>query len=187
MFSKYRKELLIRPGMFHIYNRGNNGDKTFFYPCNYNFFLDRLSHFLSGEFEVYSYCLMENHFHILGRVVGNNCIKGFRKMFQSYAMSVNRQTGHTGSVFEKTYCRLPVTTETHLRRLFGYINTNPRRHGLTTGYELYPYSSYQPIVHAHQGIVNVDYVYDYFGGLRPFLSFIEGYAATIGMEEDPFQ
>lgn len=53
---------------YHIYNRGNNGDNIFYTPENYEYFLKRFDYYLSDYLEVYAYCLLPNHFHLLVRV-----------------------------------------------------------------------------------------------------------------------
>jgi len=53
---------------YHIFNRGNNGILLFYKPENYLFFLRRLDEYLSPYVEVYAFCLMPNHFHLLVRV-----------------------------------------------------------------------------------------------------------------------
>ncbi len=53
---------------YHIYNRGNNGDKLFFIKENYGYFLRKYDEYLSLYLETYCYCLLSNHFHFLVRV-----------------------------------------------------------------------------------------------------------------------
>jgi len=50
---------------YHIYNRGINGEDIFKEERNYAYFLEKLTQFLIPSIEVYSYCLLKNHFHIL--------------------------------------------------------------------------------------------------------------------------
>ena len=46
---------------YHIYNRGNNGEKIFYSPANYTFFLKRFAHYFSDSAEALAYCLLPNH------------------------------------------------------------------------------------------------------------------------------
>ncbi|OGU37053.1 MAG: hypothetical protein A2315_11385 [Ignavibacteria bacterium RIFOXYB2_FULL_35_12] len=45
---------------YHIYNRGNNGEKIFYTSENYMFFLKRYDHYLSEFADTYAYCLLPN-------------------------------------------------------------------------------------------------------------------------------
>ncbi len=50
---------------YHIYNRGNEKRNIFFNPDNYRFFLKRYGEYMSPYFDTYTYCLLQNHFHLL--------------------------------------------------------------------------------------------------------------------------
>lgn len=54
----------IESGYFyHIYNRGNNGQKIFFERENYLFFLRKMKKYISAYASIVAWCLMPNHFH----------------------------------------------------------------------------------------------------------------------------
>ena len=50
---------------FHLYNRGNNFEAIFKEPANYTHFLNLIEKFLLKVADIYSYCLLPNHFHII--------------------------------------------------------------------------------------------------------------------------
>ncbi|MCB0410774.1 MAG: transposase, partial [Flavobacteriales bacterium] len=50
---------------YHIYNRANGFENLFVNEGNYNFFLEKVKHHLSPILNIYAYCLMPNHFHLL--------------------------------------------------------------------------------------------------------------------------
>ena len=50
---------------FHIYNRGIDGCKIFFQERNYVYFLRKFDQYLSDYLDIYAYCLLGNHFHLL--------------------------------------------------------------------------------------------------------------------------
>jgi len=53
---------------YHIYNRGINGELIFKSDRNYSFFLNKVVEFLTPVCDVYAYCLMPNHFHLLVKI-----------------------------------------------------------------------------------------------------------------------
>ncbi len=56
-------------GIYHIYNRGNNRRALFREGKDFNAFRDLwLSVKLRYEFDIYHYCWMSNHYHVLLRV-----------------------------------------------------------------------------------------------------------------------
>lgn len=59
----------LEPGFFyHIFNRGINGGKVFLNDDNRLFFLRKVSLYLLPVAELYAYCLMPNHFHLMIRI-----------------------------------------------------------------------------------------------------------------------
>ncbi len=69
MRSKYLQPL--HSGcMYHVYNRGNNKEKIFLEPTNYQYFLSKVQEYIAPIASVYAYCLMPNHFHLLIRFKG---------------------------------------------------------------------------------------------------------------------
>jgi putative transposase len=58
--------LTLRPDCFyHIFNQGNNGQKIFYKEENFYFFLKKFAYYLTNYLDLYAYCLMTNHFHML--------------------------------------------------------------------------------------------------------------------------
>ena len=158
------KEIPLEEGKFyHVYNRGNNRDNLFYKKENYNYFLRKYDEYLSDYIETYAYCLLPNHFHLLisvkeqakippfqkvesFRKVESLVSLQFRKFFTCYSMSINKQEGRVGSLFQKNYKRIQITTSNYLTNLVFYIHANPQLHGLTDDFRMYPWSSYNGIL-----------------------------------------
>ncbi|TVR29552.1 MAG: hypothetical protein EA390_09600 [Balneolaceae bacterium] len=54
--------------IYHVYNHGNGDDLIFRVDENYRFFLERFKFYITHIADIYSYCLMPNHFHFLVRI-----------------------------------------------------------------------------------------------------------------------
>ncbi len=54
-------------GLFY-HNRGNNRGPIFTEERNYYYFLDLMRKYLLPILDLYAYCLLPNHFHLLIRV-----------------------------------------------------------------------------------------------------------------------
>ncbi len=52
---------------YHIYNRANGDEKIFKSEENYRFFLEKFQFYIVPIADVFSFCLMPNHFHFLVR------------------------------------------------------------------------------------------------------------------------
>lgn len=59
---------LIHGQYYHIFNRGNGGEKLFREDRNYPYFLGLCAKYVEPVTETYAYCLMPNHFHFLVRI-----------------------------------------------------------------------------------------------------------------------
>lgn len=51
--------------IYHIYNQGNNGQKIFFGRENYLFFLRKMRIYILPYTDIFAWCLMPNHFHLM--------------------------------------------------------------------------------------------------------------------------
>jgi REP element-mobilizing transposase RayT len=132
---------------YHVYNRGNNGEKIFYSTDNYLFFLKRYSQYLSDSVDTLAYCFLQNHFHLLIRVKNKNLISyNFRIFLLSYSKAINNQTGRTGSLFQKRYKRTIIEDKSSICRAMLYIHSNPLHHKIVRNFMNYPYSSYKSIL-----------------------------------------
>ena len=59
---------LLYDTYYHIYNRGVNGENIFVEERNYDLFLRLYEKHLSMVTDLFSYCLLKNHFHVLVRI-----------------------------------------------------------------------------------------------------------------------
>ena len=152
----------IEEGYFyHIYNRGNNSEKIFFSEENYAYFLKLLTKYIFPVADIYAYCLLNNHFHILVRIKEKNEIeinklkfstvekpkevsasRQFSHFLNAYSQAVNKKYAGTGSLFEKRFERKRISDNHYLRQVILYINTNPLKHNLVEKPKDYKWSSY---------------------------------------------
>ncbi len=57
-------ELLEPDRIYHIYNRGINGENIFKEERNYRYFLEKYAQYIEPIADTFAYCLLKNHFHI---------------------------------------------------------------------------------------------------------------------------
>ncbi len=164
---------------FHIYNQGNDGDKLFYSRENYRYFMKKYLIYMNSFVDTYAYCLMGNHFHFLIKVKDRDDVdcnlkvsNQFRKLFQSYALSINIQEGRSGSLFRKQFRRIEVKNMDYLRRLVFYIHFNPQKHQVVQNFRKYPYSSYHAIVAGIEDlIIDRQSVISWFNDLEDFINY----------------
>ena len=61
---KKNVELLEPNRIYHIYNRGINGEDIFKEERNYKYFLEKYAKYIEPIADTFAYCLLKNHFHI---------------------------------------------------------------------------------------------------------------------------
>ena len=179
--------------VYHIYNRGNNREDLFKEERNYPYFLNKYFQYVSPVADTYAYCLMKNHFHILLRIKNEDeilrssgnpslgvtaslnsskiIIKAFASFFKSYAQSINKAYGRTGSLFEGSFRRIEVSNDSYFSELIRYIHFNPQKHGFTQDFTQYRHSSYHELISEENTRLDRKTVSEWFGGMNGFQSF----------------
>ncbi len=187
--------VLTANNFYHIYNRGNNRENIFHKPENYFYFLRKYDTYLSPFLETYAYCLLPNHFHLLVRVRKETEVllaakalnftkqgkpitdvdviisEAFRRFFMAYAKAINKQSGRTGSLFQKNFKRKLVDNEAYFTTLVRYIHINPPLHGICDDYGTYLYSSYHRILIDNPSKLYKKEVLAWFNGKNGYVQF----------------
>lgn len=126
----------------HVVHRGNRRQPIFFTQQDRDTYLDWLNTYsLRAGLEVWAYCLMTNHVHLL--VVGertDSMAFAIGRTHMRYARHINRRHGWTGHLWANRY-HSTVLDETHLWRAVRYVELNPVRAGMVQRAEEYPWSS----------------------------------------------
>lgn len=153
---------------YHLYNRGNNKEKTFYKRDNYFFFLYLYQKYIAEYVDTYCYALLPNHYHFLIKVNyrGNDVYRTisnqFKKLNIAYTQVINNQEERSGNLFQRCIRRKKVPGQVYLKRLVYYIHSNPFKHRLTEDFKDYPYSSYPSIINNNQYVINVDGILSWF-------------------------
>ncbi len=172
--------------VYHIYNRGNNREKLFYTPENYQMFLE-LYKDLPGTFaETYAYCLIPNHFHFLIRIKQDadqyEFVSQMRRWLIKYAMHINRQEGRMGHLFTRPIKRIHVTDEFYLKNLIRYIHLNPSKHGILLNPEDYKYSSFRSfLARDNDTIIEKEISMEFFH--NDYLEFVDFHRIKHSIEE----
>ena len=156
---------------YHIYNRGNNKQYIFFEEENYYYFLRLIEKYLCTISELYAYCLLPNHYHLLLRI-NDACQKpsqAFSNLMNAYTKAINKRFNRTGSLFQKPFKRIRVDSENSLINLILYIQNNPQNHNLVDRFEAYKFSSYKKLIHQDAAsILNSEHSVAYFDNIENF-------------------
>ena len=112
-------------------------------------------------YEIYAYCLMGNHVHLLikeGKEILSNTMK---RIGASYAYWYNWQYNRKGHLFQDRYKSEAVEDDAYFLTVLRYIHQNPLKAGLTDNVDSYKWSSYKEYTSKTKR-VNVDFTLSLF-------------------------
>src|SRR5574337_1477913 len=125
------KDIFESGQYYHVYNQGNNGEKIFKCKENYSYFMRKLHENMNEVWELHSWCLMPNHFHLLVRIkdfkdksieeIHRLIYSNFSHFTNGYAKAINKAFGRRGSLFQKGFKHKHIRDEQYLKQVIIYI------------------------------------------------------------------
>jgi putative transposase len=135
---------IIAPGYpHHITQRGNNRATVFFDDEDRLNYLKLLTSYArKHKVQVWAYCLMDNHIHLLA-VPGTETAlaQGIGLTNQVYTQYLNRKLRQSGRIWQNRFFSCVVDNEQYLWAVARYIERNPLKAGLAERAEDYRWSS----------------------------------------------
>jgi REP element-mobilizing transposase RayT len=141
---------------------------------NYRFFLQLLKKYIPSVADVYSYCLLPNHFHLVIRtkeeadlplLIRNGSRKlsqPFSNLFNAYAKAFNKKYNRRGSLFQTHPKHVEIDNNAYLCEAILYVNTNAGHHNIAEP-EQYPHSSYHALISSSKTMLAREKVIELFG------------------------
>ncbi|MFZ5833483.1 MAG: transposase [Planctomycetota bacterium] len=149
--------------VYHVINRGNNRQPVFLDDGDYLAFLKTLADLKERkQFELYGYCLMANHIHLLLRPISESVSRIVQSLLVSHTHRYHRFHSTGGHVWQGRFKSPVIQDDEHLLTVLRYIEANPLRAQMTEHAGDYPWSSFR----AHG-----------LGESDPLLDRVEGYEA----------
>jgi putative transposase len=136
--------LIVPGGIYHVTARGNRRQEIYVDDADFEFFLLLLARVAERfGWQVHSYCLMRNHYHLLIETPEPNLSAGMHRLNFLYAQWFNWRHGVDGHLFQGRFYSRLVTSDPHLLELSRYIVLNPVRAGLCSDPSEWRWSSYR--------------------------------------------
>jgi len=132
------------PGaLYHITSRGDKKQRIFEDHRDREAFLDILASALEQcNWLCHSYCLMDNHYHLLIETPDGNLSYGMRQLNGVYTQRYNRTPHTVGHLLQGRYKAILVEKDTYLLEVSRYMVLNPVRAQLVTYPWEWKWSSY---------------------------------------------
>ncbi|WP_456277551.1 transposase [Bacillus sp. AK128] len=157
---------ISRTGIYHIIMRGINRQVIFENEEDKKKFLEILAKYkrICG-FELYGYCLMDNHVHLLLKEGEESISKVMMRICSSYVLWYNWKYERCGHLFQERYKSENVEDKRYFWTVLRYIHQNPLKAEIVQTVWDSRWTSIHDYVE-HVRIVDIDWVLNLLSGER---------------------
>jgi len=149
-------------GIYHIIMRGINRQSIFEDEEDYEKFIEIIQKYKEKSgYEIYAYCLMGNHVHLLLKTGKEPLEQVMRRICGSYVYWYNWKYERIGNLFQDRFKSEPVENETYFLIVLRYIHQNPIKAGLVRSVEQYKWSSFNEYVNKTK-VVDIEFTLEIF-------------------------
>lgn len=151
-------------GIYHVMLRGINRQVIFEEHEDYEKFIQTIREFKEvSQYEIYAYCLMSNHIHLLIKEGAEDLGIVFRRIGAKYVYWYNWKHKRSGHLFQDRYKSEVVENDRYFLTVLRYIHQNPVKAGIEKDITRYPWSSYNEYI-GKSGICDKKFVLSLFAG-----------------------
>ena len=152
--------VISQSGIYHIVFRGVNRQHIFEESVDYEKLVEILNSIkIEMKYEIYAFCLMSNHAHILLKEKAAGEISLIMKrVLTKYARWYNIKYGRSGALIANRYKSKAVELDEYFLCLVRYIHQNPKKAGLVDELKDYEWSSYNEYIFDESGITDKDFI-----------------------------
>ena len=153
-----RPRLMSSSGIYHIILRSINQHIIFEEDSDYRKFLFILSDCKEKyEVDIYAYCLMDNHIHLLMRAADENLPLFFQSLGVRFVHWYNTKYSRVGYLFQDRYHSVPIENRRAFLNVLVYIHNNPVKANVCRIPSEYKWSSFNAYYGAKDTRVNVEF------------------------------
>jgi len=157
-----------KTGIYHIMLRGIDKRDIFLSRTDYEKFIEYIGKTKEKvEFQVYAYCLMTNHIHMLLKTEKQEIGDIVRRITVGYAQYHNIRNGRTGHLFQNRFKSEVVDNDGYFLTVLRYIHQNPLNAGVVESIRDYKWSSYNEYI-SKKEIIDHTYALSFFSSIEDF-------------------
>lgn len=159
--------------VYHVVIRGADRQNIFEESRDYQKYIYYLQYYKENlDFDIYAYCLMNNHVHLIIYTPNVPIESIFRHLNTAYAVWFNMKYSRTGFLQQGRYYSEPIEDMDYLFRAIRYVHRNPYKAGLESKIgSNYRWSSFSDYLSANSSLVDTEYIFDLIGGKAAFQRF----------------
>lgn len=172
-------------GIYHVMLRSVNQQIIFEDDADYLKFLYTLADCLEKyDVDIYAYCLMSNHVHLMLRGDLKQISSFFKAVGAKYVRWYNNKYKRYGHLFQGRYNSKPIETVRYYLTTLVYIHNNPVHAGICRIPSEYPWSSFKAFYGANNPIINLNYSIRVATSLKALQNFFASNSELFDLDED---
>ncbi len=130
--------------LYHVLSRGNEKQDIVVNDDDRKLFINTVSEMAERfEIDIYTYVLMDNHYHLLFRTNRANLCRSMQWFGATYTRRFNLRHDRSGHLFQGRFKNMLVQNDAYLLQLSYYIHRNPLRAEMVRRLADYKWSSYR--------------------------------------------
>ena len=169
--------------IYHVMIRGVNRQRIFQEEADYQKFIRILKECKEIScFELYAYCLMPNHVHLLIKDCEEPLERIMRRIGSRYVYWYNLKHHRSGHLFQDRYRSEAVEDDAYFLTVLRYIIQNPMKAGLEKYPGHYPWSSYYSYLGVSDYLTDVKFAFRFFSSPPELLYYFNTETDETGMD-----
>ncbi len=167
-----KPRIISSTGIYHITLRSVNQHIIFEDDFDYKKFLFILSDCKKKhEVEIYAYCLMDNHIHLLLHSPPDKLARFFQSLGTRFVRWYNTKYIRSGHLFQERFHSVIIDNKSHFLSALLYIHNNPVKANVCRFPSEYRWSSFNTYHGKADSIINVSFAHNIFGGKKNLLHY----------------
>ena len=167
-----KPRIMSSTGIYHITLRSVNQHIIFEDDSDYKKFLFILSDCKKKhEVEIYAYCLMDNHVHLLLHSPPDKLASFFQSLGTRFVRWYNAKYVRSGHLFQERFHSAIIISQSHFLSALLYIHNNPVKANMCRFPSEYRWSSFNTYYGKADPLVNVSLAANLMGGKNNLLHY----------------
>ena len=151
--------------IYHIILRGNDKQDIFFDKQDYVKFINEVVKAKEKyQYDLYAYCLMTNHVHLVIYDKENKISKIMQSISIAYSSYFSKKYEKVGHLFQNRFLSKSIENKKYLLEVVRYIHQNPTKAKIANT-DKYKWSSYQEYIYTDK-IINSKLILSMFGNTK---------------------
>ena len=167
-----KPRIMSSTGIYHIILRSVNQHIIFEDDSDYQKFLFVLADCVKKyDSQIYAYCLMDNHIHILIHSSPEYLASFFQSLGTKFVRWYNNKYCRSGHLFQDRFYSVAIENNSSFLSVLPYIHNNPVKANICRHPSEYRWSSFNAYYGAKNSLVDVDFAYNISGSKDSLLHY----------------